>query len=613
MSGVQTGREYPDVLRKAVVALAAAFFVLFAANGASATNFWTLTKTANPTTFSNVGDVIAYTYVITNSNSANGLLDSAPADDKVALVDCPSPLVPASGTLTCTGTYQITAADVAAGSVTNTVTVDGEGCLTQGNASLGASAGPLVSIEHECPEHHVASATVTLLASAPSWNLTKTPSPTTYSASGQSISYSYVLSNTGNAVISGISLADDKIASVSCPASSLAAGAQMTCTGTYVTTDADVSAGSVTNHAVAHASSVPDATAEATITKSDLSSGIDPFLTDRTNQLLNDEPDRPQYTRRFTGSVWGGSDDGSGGGGGSAYAPVDFSMAGSGANGVMSVSTSLQKVMAFADMADGGGVAGGSTFHPVDNSNPVNLWTEAHYKFGTGRQDFRFASWYMGADYLVRPSLLVGILSQVDWTKERVLNISGTAEGVGWMVGPYASVHLAPNLYLDGRVAWGRSNNAITAAGATDKFTTDRLLARAKLTGNWQRGAWRVTPSVALAYLSEMQEAYTGSNGVAVPSSTVSTGRLTAGPEVGRRIIMEDGGVVEPMASVVLNWDFASSGASNVPAVSGLATAAVMLTRPSGVTMRGAMTYGGIGTADYQTFGLQYWLSIPLN
>src|SRR2546423_1011156 len=67
-----------------------------------------------------------------------------------------------------------------------------------------------------------------------------------------------------------IPIPDNKIASVSCPSSSLAAGANMTCTGSYTTTAADLNAGSVTNTATATGTptsgSLPPATAQATIT-----------------------------------------------------------------------------------------------------------------------------------------------------------------------------------------------------------------------------------------------------------------------------------------------------------------------------------------------------------
>jgi len=87
----------------------------------------TLTKTANVTTYSAVGDVITYTYVITNTGNVTlrvTLTDDVPA----TVITCPVPLpeiLRPNDSLTCTGTYSITADDIAAGSVTNTATATG--------------------------------------------------------------------------------------------------------------------------------------------------------------------------------------------------------------------------------------------------------------------------------------------------------------------------------------------------------------------------------------------------------------------------------------------------------------------------------------------------------
>ena len=397
------------------------------------------------------------------------------------------------------------------------------------------------------------------------WTLTKTASPTTYSAAGDVIAYTYVISDTfGTGTL--LSLTDNKVTNITCPGTKVPFNGTLTCTGTYTITAADVTAGSVTNTATAVGDKCTDGcdasdTATATVTYVATAgppppSTPPPYVDHRVIAILDDEPDRARLFRRFVKpkppvvhAMY--YDD-----------PVDVNVSGSGPAGAVSVATSLQKVMSYAE-SDNGGVAGSAGLVPAGEGNPVDLWTEAHYKFGTGRQDFRFASWYLGADYLARPNLLLGVLSQVDWSKERELSISGTAEGTGWMVGPYATVHLAPNLYLDGRMAWGQSDNTILTSGGTDEFSTDRYLARVNLTGNWQRGDWRLTPSVALAYLSEAQHAYTDTSGASVAARTVSVGKMTAGPEIARRFVMDDGTVVEPMASVMFDWDFATSGQSS--------------------------------------------------
>jgi len=83
--------------------------------------------------------------------------------------------------------------------------------------------------------------------------LRKTGSPTTFTAAGEEINYTYRVSNTGGIPFDGpVSVSDDKV-DVSCPAGSLAVGATVECTASYTTTEDDVANGFVRNTATASA------------------------------------------------------------------------------------------------------------------------------------------------------------------------------------------------------------------------------------------------------------------------------------------------------------------------------------------------------------------------
>ena len=88
----------------------------------------------------------------------------------------------------------------------------------------------------------------------------KSTTSTGFSTLGAAIPYSFVVKNTGNVTLtSAISITDSKIASVSCPAlpvGGVAPNATLTCNATYIVTQADLDAGSVTNTATAKSGAI---------------------------------------------------------------------------------------------------------------------------------------------------------------------------------------------------------------------------------------------------------------------------------------------------------------------------------------------------------------------
>ena len=83
----------------------------------------------------------------------------------------------------------------------------------------------------------------------PSVSLAKTANVANYSAPGTAITYSYLVTNTGNVTLTSVDVSDARagLSPISCPVTSLAPAASETCTAGYTTTQADVDAGAVTN------------------------------------------------------------------------------------------------------------------------------------------------------------------------------------------------------------------------------------------------------------------------------------------------------------------------------------------------------------------------------
>jgi uncharacterized repeat protein (TIGR01451 family) len=197
------------------------------------------------------GDTIPYTFVVTNTGriAVDGV---GVKDPKVGPVSCPAAanLLAPGDQVICTATYTITKADVSNGSVDNTATASGS---VAGTASTTVTSPP-------------SSTTTPTTAAAPALTLIKTVSPTSVTAAGQRVVYSFLVTNTGNVPVTGISVDEVSFSGTgaapiaTCPsaAETLAPGASVTCSAPYSVTQADIDAGSVANTATASGEDPPD-------------------------------------------------------------------------------------------------------------------------------------------------------------------------------------------------------------------------------------------------------------------------------------------------------------------------------------------------------------------
>jgi uncharacterized repeat protein (TIGR01451 family) len=203
---------------------------------ATQTPGFTLSKSASPSTFSGPGQTITFSFLVTNSG--NVTMDSIKIDDSLpglSAVMCPQAVLDVGQSETCTGTYVTTQADVDAGKIVNSASV-------QGNPPGS-----------DTPVESSPSGTTVTASQASELTLAKSASPMTFSGPGQTITYSFLVTNTGNVTMSDITISDGLpgLSAIDCPELDLAAGKSQTCTATYVTTQEDIDAGSVVNAATA--------------------------------------------------------------------------------------------------------------------------------------------------------------------------------------------------------------------------------------------------------------------------------------------------------------------------------------------------------------------------
>ncbi len=211
-------------------------------------NRLTIVKSASPPTYSALGDVITYSYTITNvGTSTLGPPFTVPDDQVIPVCTLPAALA-GGASFTCTASHTIVQSDLDTGSITNLVhatALDAEGDIVTSNTDTQ---------------------TVTAVQTA-SLVLTKTAAlddtvvpPSGIANPGDIITYGFSVQNTGNVTLTGIVVTDPLLPGLACTLVSLAPSASAACspTGNVLTlAQPDIDAGLVTNTATV-AGTTPD-------------------------------------------------------------------------------------------------------------------------------------------------------------------------------------------------------------------------------------------------------------------------------------------------------------------------------------------------------------------
>jgi uncharacterized repeat protein (TIGR01451 family) len=185
-----------------------------------------------------VGETITYSFTVTNTGNVT-LTNITVSDPLVTVTGGPlATLAPgASNSSTFTATYTLTQANINAGTFTNTATATGT-----------PPSGPPVTDDDDDTQP---------LSASPSILLAKTGTPNFGGDGipqvGETITYSFTLTNTGNVTLTNITVSDPLVTVTGGPLATLAPGASnsSTFTATYTLTQANINAGTFTNTATA--------------------------------------------------------------------------------------------------------------------------------------------------------------------------------------------------------------------------------------------------------------------------------------------------------------------------------------------------------------------------
>ncbi|GAA2190957.1 hypothetical protein GCM10009848_41760 [Micromonospora lupini] len=224
-----------------------------------------ITKSVTPTVVSTSGDVVTYRFVVTNTG--NTPLSAVTVDETEfsgtgtpGAITCGTPPVangsvalPAGASTTCTSTYAVTAADIDAGTITNTAVAAGTPPTVPGQQPpTPVRSGP-------------ATAEVTATRGA-AITVVKSSSTEKITRPGQQVPFQFVVTNTGRVTLTEVTVTDTltapalpaNLGPITCGpdrtpngAVTLAAGAAVTCAATYTVSKADHHHGSLRNSATA--------------------------------------------------------------------------------------------------------------------------------------------------------------------------------------------------------------------------------------------------------------------------------------------------------------------------------------------------------------------------
>ena len=207
---------------------------------------------SNQDGITNVGDIVTYNFVITNTGSVE-LTNVTVTDNNATITGGPiATLAPgASDSTTFSGSHTITQEDINTGYVYNLATATAKDPEDKTVTDTSSDPTPCTTcpIDPECPD-----CTITPLTQSPSINITKDG---TYVDSNQDgitnvgdvVTYNFVVTNTGNTTLTDVTVTDNNATISGGPIAILAVGAtdSTTFSGSHAITQEDINTGYVYN------------------------------------------------------------------------------------------------------------------------------------------------------------------------------------------------------------------------------------------------------------------------------------------------------------------------------------------------------------------------------
>ena len=211
-------------------------------------------------------------------------------------------------------------------------------------------------------------------------------------------------------------------------------------------------------------------------------------------------------------------------------------------------------------------------------------------------------------------NLLAGAMLQFDLGDHELPDQTGAIDGTGWLVGPYfAARHNSHPLHFEGRLLYGQSSNDIrfidrNLGTRTGSFDTTRMLAQLRMEGEIaltdRENGSQLLPYVDAGWVEEKAAAFTDTTGNRVPGQKVSTGQLELGSNLRMPVAMNHGAMTLTGGLGVIWSNTKGQHITSDTQGRGRGEIGFSYDLNENVQIDFESFYDGIGTSDYESYGL---------
>ncbi|WP_373636756.1 autotransporter domain-containing protein [Yoonia sp. BS5-3] len=215
-----------------------------------------------------------------------------------------------------------------------------------------------------------------------------------------------------------------------------------------------------------------------------------------------------------------------------------------------------------------------------------------------------------GAHYAITPDALVGVMLEFDSASQD--NEDVTTEGTGYLVGPYFVAKLPEQpLYFEGRYLVGKTENEVSADDTTvAEFDTERTLASVKVAGALEYSELTFTPSLSATQLQDEQLSFVDAADREIAAQSITMTDVALGVDFAMPLSVTTGefiltGGLSAVMSETSGEGYAEDVIPSFEGERGRVHVGGLYTLMTGVVLSAGANYDGIGTNDYQSWGLR--------